>query len=1313
MGSRLPRVLCLAVMSFFPAASLAQQASPRPLITQPINESQVVTLRGNTHPLAQPRFDIGIAPPNLPMQRMLLVLKRDPQQQFALHKLFDDQQDKGSPNYHRWLTPDEFGVQFGPSDQDLQLVTGWLQSHGFQVNRISHGRTVIEFTGMESQVEQAFHTQIHQYLVNGQLHWANASDPQIPAALAPAVAGVLSLNNFPRRSMTHRLGTYSSATRQLTPINPQFTLGYGCYPNGTCYAVGPADFGAVYNVQTLWNSGIDGTGQTIAIVGESDINIQDTRDFRTAFGLPAKDPNIIYDGPNPGLMPDEGEANIDVQWSGAIAPKATIDFVVAESTETTAGVDLSALYIIDHNLAPVMSESYGLCELGVGTAGNQFYNSLWAQAAAQGITAILASGDSGSPLCDFQGGPAQFGLAVSGLASTPFNVAIGGTDFNDFLHETQYWNSTNTSPTQQSAKGYIPETTWDLSCTNNLFLAAFGFGSNAENNCNDPQIINAGLLILVGGSGGVSTCTVNNGSTPSSCSGGYAKPSWQVAPGVPPDGKRDLPDVSLFASNGVLNSFYVFCQADSSANCSFGQYAAAGGTSFGAPAFAGIMALVNQQMHAPQGNANYVLYKLASQQNAASCNSSTGPGSTCVFNDITNGTIAMPCVAGSPNCVVKTAGHRYGVLSGYSTGTGYDLATGLGSINVGNLVNKWSSVTFRSTNTTLGLSPTTNLTHGQPVTVTASVAPGSGSPPPTPSGAISLLTSTGVRAGNFTLSGSGAASSTTNLLPGGSYTVTAHYAGDNTYGGSDSAPVSITIGKENSSPQIELVTWDWQGNLISANASTAVYGSPYLLRVDVLNSVGSLCQNNGVPQSGCPTGNINLTDNGSALDGGVFGLNSLGYTEDQIVQFPGGNNSVKAQYAGDNSFNASSTTTAYSITSAKTTINVPAVQVSSVGSPFFADVTIQSQSFGAAPTGTVTFISNGSPVPGTVSYQSTPGSLSNPTANLYAHFSSSASAFSAPGKYTITASYSGDANYGTSASPGKSITVKYPNPIIWFDQTSFTVPAGASVTLTATVNTGLKNVPVPSGPVSFTYYTPATGQPVGGTTTYSPTTDSSGNVALQATVTFIPIPDSIIALSYNGDNNYPPAYQSGGGAQITVTGSDFAIVPLSSSVSVPQGTPAYVQFAIQGQSNYTGTINFLPSSCTGLPKESSCSFQPTSMTGIGGILLTITTTTPHSVASRKVTGWREEFILALLFTPIGAVLLIGFPRRRAARGARLSFIGVLLLMVLGCGGGGGGGGGGHTDPGTPKGSYPITVTATSGSGSSAITHTAMFSLVVQ
>src|SRR5271157_223599 len=395
--------------------------APQPLITQPVDESQLTTLTGNTYPLAKPQYDLGTAPASLPMERMLLVLKRSPEQEFALRNLLDDQQDKTSPNYHKWLTPEEVGQQFGPTDADMQTITAWLQSHGFQVGS-TKGRTVLEFSGSASQVQEAFHTTIHKYLVNGEQHWANASDPQIPTALTLAVAGIDSLHNFPRRAMNRFVGTYSEKAKSVTVPGPNYTV--ACGSAQTCYAVSPYDFATIYDVLPLWNANpaINGTGEAIAIVGRTNINPNDPTAFWTLFGLtvPVNKLNIILNGPDPGINGDEGEADIDIQWSGAVAPQATIDFVTSQSTETTDGVDLSAVYIVDNNVAPVMSESYGQCELGLGTAGNQFHYTLWEQAAAQGISVFVSSGDNGSAGCDNPGGPAQYGLNVNGIASTPF-----------------------------------------------------------------------------------------------------------------------------------------------------------------------------------------------------------------------------------------------------------------------------------------------------------------------------------------------------------------------------------------------------------------------------------------------------------------------------------------------------------------------------------------------------------------------------------------------------------------------------------------------------------------------------------------------------------------------------------------------------------------------------------------------------------------------------------------------------------------------------------------------------------------------------
>ena len=465
---------------------LLGQVAPR-LVTQSINEQKRTVLHGNVHPQAAPQFDRGAAPGSLAMDRMLLVLKRSSQQQTALDQLLVEQHDLSSPNYHKWVTPEEFGQKYGPSDDDIRAVNAWLQSQGFAVTNVANSKMVIEFSGTAAQIQQAMGTSIHKFVVDNQEHWANISDPNIPSALSPVVAGIASLHNFRKQSHSHYFGTFTRTidSAKATPTSPLFTFPGGCDNINNCYALGPYDFGTIYNLLPLWTGGLDGTGQAIAIVGRTNINVQDAHNFRNIFNLPVNDPQVILNGPDPGLNDDESEANIDVQWSGAAAPNATIKFVTSLSTSSTDGVDLSAQYIVDNNLAGVMSESYGLCELGMGTAGNLFYSQLWEQAAAQGISVFVSTGDNGSAGCDFNQGnvpqPARFGLAVNGISATPFNVAIGGTDFNQFTNPLQFWNTTNDPTTQASAKGYIPEIPWNSSCTNPLF-SSVGFSTNAETN---------------------------------------------------------------------------------------------------------------------------------------------------------------------------------------------------------------------------------------------------------------------------------------------------------------------------------------------------------------------------------------------------------------------------------------------------------------------------------------------------------------------------------------------------------------------------------------------------------------------------------------------------------------------------------------------------------------------------------------------------------------------------------------------------------------------------------------------------------------
>jgi subtilase family serine protease len=710
-------VLILALLPFLSARVSGQTSSVPSRISAAVDNTKLTVLRGNTHPMARAEFDRGPAPASLPMDHMLLVLTRSPAQQAALESLLAQQQDSVSPNYHKWLTPEQFGQQFGPSDQDIQTITSWLQSNGFQINNVATGRTTIDFSGTAGGVQQAFHTAIHSYvLANGEQHWANSSDPQIPVALAPVVAGVNSMNNFRRRPMSHSVGVFrrTKADGKVTRIGPQFTYApaNACNSNGDCYAVTPGDFAKIYNVP----SSVTGTGQVIAIVSDSDINATDLANFRNTFLLPTANFQQIETAPasDPGIQAsgDEGEAVLDVEWSGAVAPGAKIDLVVSPSTNTTFGGDTSAQYIINNSNtlgATILGYSYGACELDLGTAGNAFYQQLWSQAASQGITVVVATGDNGSAACEnpnpndlVTAQPAITGLAVNGISSTPYNIAVGGTDFNDAFNPATYWSTTN-SGAGASVVSYIPEVAYNDSCTNPILASVSGLSSVAETNCNNAALIDfsgENFIASFGGGGGASNCTTSSTTATtigpvSSCGGGYAKPTWQTGPGVPPDGKRDVPDVSLFAGDGSIQNFYIVCQSDQvgNAGCNlnspYQDFVGEGGTSVSTEAFAGVMALINQKNGYTKGSGNFnaALYALAAEQNDANCNASGTPASSCVFNDVTSGTIAMPCAKGSPNCTVTFSSDTIGVLSGYSAGTGYDLATGLGSINIGNLVN--------------------------------------------------------------------------------------------------------------------------------------------------------------------------------------------------------------------------------------------------------------------------------------------------------------------------------------------------------------------------------------------------------------------------------------------------------------------------------------------------------------------------------------------------------------------------------------------------------------------------------------------------
>jgi subtilase family serine protease len=1322
------RSCLLAAASLFlpfaiPFAVSAQTSNVPPRITAAVNESQLTTLRGNTHPLARAEFDQGPAPDSLPMERMLLVLTRSTAQETALEALLGQQQDASSPNYHQWLTPQQFGLQFGPADSDIQTVTLWLQSHGFTVNRVSNGRTVIEFSGTAGQVRGAFHTQIHQYNVNGENHWANASDPQIPTALTPVVAGIDTLNNFPRHAMHHAAGVVSrsKSTGKLQSANPLFTLGGNCgVPGLGCYGVTPYDFATIYNELPLWNASpaIDGTGQTIAVVAESDIALSDVSSFRSYFGLAPKAPTIILDGPDPGTVQgDETESDLDIEWAGAVAKGATIDVVTSESTEASLGVDLSAQYIVDNNLAGILSESYGICELFLGAAGNQFYNQLWQQASAQGITALVATGDSGSAVCDRNAGTtgaAQFGLSVSGFSSTPYNVAVGGTDFFDLTNASTYWSATNSvppgapggTPATLSALSYIPETTWNNSCTNAVFGNLLGFSNNAETNCNNDQLIANGFVVASGGSGGKSNCTTYDGTSPSSCTGGYPKPTWQAGTGVPMDEKRDVPDVSLFAAAGSPSgAFYLICEADAvqsgSTSCDSSdpetQFFAVGGTSASTPAFAGIMALVEQKTGSRQGNANYILYKLAAQS-GASCNSSNGAGTNCVFYDVTNGTIAMPCVTDSPNCNTTFAGDATGVLAGYSTTTGYDQATGLGSVNANNLVTSWKTFagTLKSSATTLTLNggAAVNITHGTSVSVASTVgpvAPETG----TPTGSVSLIANTqpptapsevtqqGVQ--EFTLSGGDAMGSTV-ALPGGTYTVFAQYTGDGTFSPSESTTASVTVTPESSKTSVHILTIDPStGAVVNSNATTFPYGSPYILRADVTNGSGNDCFNvsSGNPTYGCPTGEVAITGNSTPLAPGTFALNSEGYTEDQAIELSAGSYTLSGSYGGDHSYNASSGTDAVTVSQAPTTTTSvfnPPITTVIIGTPFGINGMTQSQSDGAAPGGSYTVLDGTTPLTGSGTFDGFAGS-STQTASCQENIAISVSAPTGP--HTLTVRYNGDSNYLGSTSAPVTVDAVYGTQTAVVASVG-TIQQGQSVTLTATVTLAQNGGPAATGTVQFRSNAANVGTPV----------TLSGNMAQLMTTALLAGSDQIVAV-YSGDSNYASSTSLAITENVT-PGPTFvmSVNPTVIPVTAPgQAGTATLTFTGQNGFSSNGAVTITPT-CSGMPSETSCS-SGTSITipANGSAMATITFQTTAPSVMAPATRNRPNFAgskaasgpLALGCLLCAAMILFSYREKRRRWGVALMFtVFALLAVSVGCGGGGSTS---PQNPGTPVGNY--------------------------
>jgi pseudomonalisin len=618
------------------AVSAFSQVKVSNRITQAIDDRDTAQLRGTLHPLLQHATDQGRMDGGIQLESVSLTFKRTAAQEAAVEKLLAEQQDRKSGNYHKWLTPEQYADRFGLSTADLNKVVSWLRSEGFTVNRVARGRTQVWFTGSVSQIETVFRTEMHRYTVDGENHFAHSTELAVPAALADVVLGVHGLSDFRPRARAH--------IRKLSPeeVKANFTSSI----SGNHF-VAPDDFATIYDVKALYTAGFDGTGVRIAVAGQSAINTSDIDAFRSASGLPARTAAnfTVTLVPNSGtstvVTGDVGESSLDLEWAEGVAKGASETFVYVGNSNTMSVFD-AFLYAIDNNIAPVISMSYGNCEQNLPSSFLTILQQETQKANLQGQTISAASGDFGAADCDSSSKlPAQGGLGVDIPGAMPYVTSVGGTSFSgDLSSPGTYWSATNNG-NNGSVLQYIPESGW-----------------------NDTTAVN----VLSASGGGASTL--------------FSKPSWQTGTGVPSDGKRDVPDVALAADPN--HDGYLLCATDSGASppvppCSngfrdsSGNLNVAGGTSFGAPTFSGIIAILNQKTGSKQGNVNPTLYALAASTASA-------------FHDITSGSNIVPCGAGTKDCPT-TGAAQYG----FNAGPGYDLVTGLGSIDAAVLANNWSS----------------------------------------------------------------------------------------------------------------------------------------------------------------------------------------------------------------------------------------------------------------------------------------------------------------------------------------------------------------------------------------------------------------------------------------------------------------------------------------------------------------------------------------------------------------------------------------------------------------------------------------------
>jgi hypothetical protein len=1266
----------VSALGLIQTLGLAQSngAQSRPLITAPVDEMQRVQLKGSVSGRLKGAQDLGATDAAQPSGRLLLVLKRSPEREKALQTFLQQAHQQSSPNFHKWLAPAAFAQQFGADDSDVRQLTGWLQSHGLNVAKVSAGKAAIEFSGSIAQVNETFRTSIHTYSLNGETHHANASAAQIPLAFSDAVASISQLNDFAPKPQIKMMGKAAYNPKTHTG-KPQWTLP-GDAGNPPLYFLAPEDFATQYDVKSSYAAGITGAGQTIGIINESNIDVSLVNAYRKLFGLPVNPPQIVVDGTDPGVNGAATEAYLDVENAGAIAPAATVKLYIASSYGLLGqgGIDFASVRAVDDDVAQVLSLSFGGCE---EFSENQLYNSIWEQAAAQGQTVFVSAGDSGSLGCT--------GLGVNGLASTPWNVAVGGSDFYLPDYATgggsiaNYWSNTN-DPDYGSLQKPMLEQPWNGT--------QFGLNSTTYDPLSDE------LLTTAAGGGGASFCSTNSYDASTgivTCIQGYPKPAWQTGTGVPSDGVRDLPDLSLFASNGINGIIWPICaeagdctETDPVNNVVYVN--SVGGTSASSPAMAGIMALVDQK-YGPQGQANFVLYPLAAQFPS-------------VFNPIDIGSNNEACSSfdvGLEIGCAADANDPYYSLQNYYANTGYDLASGLGSVDVGALLADWSKISFKATTTTLSLNPTT-LTHGQTVTANVNVTvAGAGAP----SGTVGLVSNNPMpnSAGIATLqlTSAGTVSAPITYLPGGTYTLYAQYGGDGVNAVSKSSPVTVTVTPEASNLVFTPQFVDPASYIATpiTNGLNVPYGSSIVFDVQINGTSLTAGANETLA-----TGSVTYMDGSNVL--GTVAATAAGTAEFSGSALTPGPHSITLSYSGDLSYKPS-TAGPVSFTVVKTpstAVIVPdnsGTYSSSDGAiDFYTGQNVSilgvigGSQGGALPTGQVVLqLGNNAPV--------TVPLVPNVNLGQFGLWSGASAVFKniAAGSYNLTMTYAGDANYAAS-STSQLVDVIAPALLPSTTSIAITSPTDPTSIVPSTVVTFVATVTgngtiAPTGTVGLILSNLYTFNPVA----LVPGTNGSSTATMVVRASGLLPGSNQMSFLYSGDTVYQGS--SSGQTIVLDDPTDITLQALTPNIVIASGSSGTGTVTLNSRSGFTGAVAIscnAPASLLCTPGSPSVNL---SANGSASVTLNINT-----VTTPKTTAQSHSALLGAASVPFFACMLAFLlPRRRK--------YGRVLFALLFCAALGSGVGCGHTatpppvttpvpDSNATPGTYTVVVSATTPAG---------------